>query len=227
MERENLAEKNRESEEPKSENRSSFRTLLTSVLFSMSGPIVLGLGLMVGRSSTQIADFARRTAELIALVIALITFCITENNSEKSEDEKEIIKKKSNILVGIIMCVSGLLMLLILLVFGQKDKGNVIPALVIALLGVTFNSFFFFRYAGLYKKTGNSILEVQGRLYGAKSLVDLVVTSSLMVILFFPKSDASAIIDRIGTFFVSAYMLFCGIRTIRDAVVQKRKLVER
>lgn len=36
----------------------NFRTLLTYVLFSMSGPIVLGLGLMVGRSSTQIADFA-------------------------------------------------------------------------------------------------------------------------------------------------------------------------
>ncbi len=209
-----------EKEELNGKDRKSFRTLLTSVLLSASGPIVLGAGLMVGHSSTQIADFARRTAELIALIVALVTFCMTENKPQLAKAQQEAIKKKGNVIVGIIMCVSGLLMLLILFVFGQKDKGNVVPALIISLLGVLFNSIFFIRYTTLFKKTGNSILEVQGRLYGAKSLVDVCVSSSLAIILIFPLSNASVIFDRIGTFVVSVYMIFCGIRTIREVYVR-------
>ena len=131
----------------------AFKTLLTSVLFSAYGPVVLGAGLMVGHSSTQIADFARRTAELIALIVALVSFCITEDNEKLSDTEKAAVKKRGNTLVGAIMCLSGVLMLLVLLVFGRKDKGNVVPALIIALLGAVFNSFFFFRYTHLFKKT--------------------------------------------------------------------------
>ena len=199
-------------------DKKAFRTLLTSVLFSASGPIVLGIGLTVGHSSTQIADFARRSAELLALITALIVFVITDNNPQMEEEAKEGLKKKGNILVGMIMCISGLLMLLILLVFGQKEKGNVIPAMVISLLGVIFNSFFFFRYTALYQKTGNSILRVQGRLYGAKSLVDVCVTVSLAIILILPGSSLSVIFDAVGTFVVSVYMIYCGIRTVREAI---------
>ena len=47
------------------EKKSGFRTLLISVLMSSYGPIILGLGLRVGHSSTQISDFTRRTAELL------------------------------------------------------------------------------------------------------------------------------------------------------------------
>ncbi len=48
------------------EKKSGYRTLLLSVLMSAYGPVILGLGLRVGHSSTQIADFTRRTAELLA-----------------------------------------------------------------------------------------------------------------------------------------------------------------
>ena len=47
------------------DKRSGYRTLRLSVLLSAPGPLVLGLGLMVGHSSTQISDFTRRTAELM------------------------------------------------------------------------------------------------------------------------------------------------------------------
>lgn len=50
--------------------QSGERTLLASVLLSSPGPIVVGAGLLIGRSSTQLADFIRRTAELAAIVVS-------------------------------------------------------------------------------------------------------------------------------------------------------------
>ena len=38
--------------------RSGARTLLLSVLRSLPGPLVVGLGLLVGRSATQLADLS-------------------------------------------------------------------------------------------------------------------------------------------------------------------------
>ena len=76
------------------EKKSSFRTLLLSVLFSASGPIVLGLGLMVGHSSTQIADFTRRTAELLALIVALIVYAVTNRRQDMEDVQKKEWEKK-------------------------------------------------------------------------------------------------------------------------------------
>ena len=64
------------------EKKSGYRTLLLSVLMSSYGPVILGLGLRVGHSSTQIADFTRRTAELSALIVAFIIYAVTNKRQE-------------------------------------------------------------------------------------------------------------------------------------------------
>ena len=143
------------------DKKSGFRTLLLSVLMSSYGPVILGLGLRVGHSSTQIADF-------------------TTNN---------------------------------------EDKGNVIPALVIALLGVVANGIFWRRYSALYRRQGNAILGVQARLYGAKTAVDTCVVTALTAVLIFPGTETAYWLDRIGSLLVAVYMIRCGIRTIREQKV--------
>lgn len=57
--------------------KSGSRTLLLSVLMSAPGPLVVGLGLLAGRSSTQIADFVRRSAELLAIIMAFAVYRMT------------------------------------------------------------------------------------------------------------------------------------------------------
>ena len=42
--------------------KSESRTLLWSVIMSSPGPLVVGLGLIAGRSSTQLADFGESAA---------------------------------------------------------------------------------------------------------------------------------------------------------------------
>lgn len=51
-------------------HKSGERTLLASVVLSSPGPVVVGIGLFLGKSSTQLADFIRRSAELIAIIVS-------------------------------------------------------------------------------------------------------------------------------------------------------------
>ena len=198
------------------EKKSSFRTLLLSVLFSASGPIVLGLGLMVGHSSTQIADFTRRTAELLALIVALVVYAVTNKRQDMAEERKKDLERKGNLFTGTIMCISGLSMLVLAVLSTDGDKGNVIPAMVIAFMGVVANAIFWRRYTTLAHRQGNSILGVQARLYGAKTAVDVCVTSALAAVLAFPGTGVSYWLDKAGTVLVSLYMIRCGIKTILE-----------
>lgn len=198
------------------EKKSSFRTLLLSVLFSAFGPIVLGLGLMVGHSSTQIADFTRRTAELLALIVALVIYAVTNRRQDMAEERKKDLERKGNLFTGTIMCISGLSMLVLAVLSTDGDKGNVIPAMLIAFMGVVANAIFWRRYTTLARRQGNSILGVQARLYGAKTAVDVCVTSALAAVLAFPGTGVSYWLDKAGTALVSLYMIRCGIKTILE-----------
>ena len=204
------------------EKKSGYRTLLISVLMSSYGPVILGLGLRVGHSSTQIADFTRRTAELLALVVAFIVYAVTNRRQDMAESQKQELERKGNLFTGVIMCVSGLSMLMLSVLSADTDKGNVIPALAIAFLGVVANSIFWRRYTSLYRKQGNAILGVQARLYGAKTAVDVCVVTALAAVLIFPGTKASFWLDRIGSMLVSLYMIRCGILTIMEQNKLKR-----
>ena len=199
------------------EKKSGFRTLLISVLMSSYGPIILGLGLRVGHSSTQISDFTRRTAELLALIAALVVYTITNKRGDMDAAQKDALERKGNTFTGTIMCISGLSMLVISFIPTDNDKGNVIPALLIAFLGVVANTIFWRRYTSLYRKDGNAILGVQARLYGAKSTVDSCVTLALATVFLFPGTKASYWVDCVGSVLVSLYMLRCGIKTIMES----------
>lgn len=190
--------------------------MLMSILMSSPGPLIVGYGLMVGKSSTQLADFVRRSAELIALIVAYLTFRMT-NQIGMEPVKKHQLERRSNLFVGSAMCLSGISMLLIVLFSDKNEQGNVIPGLAVALMGVIANTIFWLRYSKLGREQNNSILLVQSRLYRAKSLVDLCVTTALLVVLIAPGSAIAAHFDRFGSAVVAVYLCWCGIRTIAEA----------
>ena len=201
------------------DKKSGFRTLLLSVIFSAWGPVVLGIGLTVGRSSTQLSDFTRRTAELLALIVALIVYVRTNREGGMEEDRKRLLERRGNFFSGVIMCVSGLSMILLTLFSDGEDKGNVLPAMIVAFLGVVANSIFWRRYTALFRRQGNAILGVQARLYGAKTAVDVCVVLALAAVLLFPGTKVSYWVDMAGSLLVSLYMIRCGIKTIREQTI--------
>lgn len=192
------------------------RTLLLSVLMSAPGPLILGLGLLEGHSSTQIADFVRRSAELLAIIMAYATYLVTTRDSMTDPNRRARVERFSNLFVGAMMCLGGSLMLVLALLADSEDKGNVIPALAIAVMGVVANTLFWRKYARLNRAEPNPILAVQVRLYRAKSLVDGCVTLALLSVLLLPGSPVSACLDRMGSAVVAVYLVFCGMQTIRE-----------
>lgn len=192
------------------------RTLLASVLLSSPGPLVLGIALLFGRSSTQIADFVRRTAELGALIVSLIVFRIVHKDAEPDPERKIRLENLANLSVGTAMCLSGAAMLLIAFLSVEAEKGNVIPAMVIACLGVITNSFFWLRYRKLNREQPNAILSVQSNLYLAKSIVDSCVVLSLAFITLAPASSLTGYVDLGGSVVVAGYLIINGAGTIRE-----------
>lgn len=198
------------------QTKSGTKTLLWSVLMSAPGPLIIGLGLFVGRSSTQIADFVRRSSELLAIIMAYVVYKITTKDGVCDITKKEKLEKFSNLFVGAMMCLGGSLMLLLAFVSENEDKGNVIPGLAIALLGVIANTIFWRKYTKLNKQEPNAILAVQARLYRAKSLVDSCVTVALLSVVLLPNSPLSYYLDLIGSVTVALYLIWCGIQTIAE-----------
>jgi len=200
--------------------KSGGKTLLWSVIMSAPGPLVVGLGLMAGRSSTQLADFVRRSSELLAIIMAYVTYRLTTRDGQTDLVKKVRLERISNLFVGAMMCLGGSIMLVLAFVSENTDKGNVIPGLSIAILGVIANTIFWRRYAKLNRAEPNAILAVQARLYRAKSLVDCCVTISLLSVALAPETMLSYWLDTIGSVIVAAYLVFCGVQTIRERIKQ-------
>lgn len=203
------------------DKKSGSKTLLWSIIMSSPGPLVVGLGLLAGRSTTQIADFVRRSAELLAIIMSFVVYRTVMKKD--AVDEAKRLERASNIFVGTMMCLAGTIMAILALTMSNEDKGNVIPGLAIALLGVSANSIFWIKYTRLNRAEQNAILAVQARLYRAKTLVDMSVTVALFSVLVAPQSAVSHWLDLIGSFIVAVYLIWCGIQTIYEELQPKAK----
>lgn len=192
------------------------RTLLWSMIMSAPGPLVVGLGLLSGRSATQLADFFRRSSELLAIIMSFLAYRITSRISPEDEARRRRIERLCNLFVGAMMCLGGSIMLVLAFATRNSDKGNVIPGLAIAVMGVIANTIFWRRYTRLNRQSPNPILAVQARLYRAKSLVDLCVTAALLSVLLAPGTPFSDGLDLVGSVIVAVYLIFCGVRTVLE-----------
>lgn len=183
---------------------------------SAPGPLIIALGLKGSSSATQLADFFRRSAELLAIIASFIVYLVTNGKRIFTESEKAKTERASNIFVGLMMCLSGIIMLIIALFMQSTDKGNVLHGLAIAIMGVIANSIFWIKYTRLSKDTDNAILNVQSKLYRAKALVDICVCIALLSIWILPNSPLSYYLDIISSAVVSLYLIKCGWDTVKN-----------
>lgn len=199
-----------------STRKSGSKTLLWSVIMSAPGPLVVGISMVMGKSSTQTADFVRRSAELLAIIVSFFVYRATTKDGFTDEGKKQRLERNTDFFVGLCMCLGGAMMLLLALTPGSQETGNVIPGLCIAIMGVIANCIFWIRYSRLGKESNNSILLVQSKLYRAKTLVDGCVTAALLAVALFPASPVSRYLDKAGSAVVAVYLILTGIRTIRN-----------
>lgn len=200
-------------------DRHGHRTLLASVLLSAPGPLVLGLGLVVGQSTTQIADFVRRTVELAATLVSLWVF--RSIKGLPPSDERRIrLERRVDFYVGMAMLISALAMayLTVIGLIYQVEKGNVIPALIIAVLGVISNGIMAVNYRAANAKAPSGILKAQGALYRTKTLVDGCVSCALIIVIF-SGGMVRTWADFAGGMIVTMVLLYNGVKMLRKRFV--------
>lgn len=187
----------------------SERTLLVSLLMSAPGPILTGIAAASSYSATQLADFLRRTVELVALFVAWWVFRKRQQGS-MAESASRRLEHAAHMTVTASMGCSGAAMAIVGVyrLFNYEVSGSVTLGLVIAALGLIANTAFWWRYRSLFRKRPDPVIAGQERLYRAKALVDLVVVGALTAVAVIPTHPATHYIDAVGSILVSVYLFF-------------------
>ena len=195
------------------------RTLLVAVLLSMWAPLATGIAVLLSRSTTQLADFLRRSIQLVALIVSWAVFRRLAGNPDLESSYRRRLERAATGLVAAALCISGgaIIGLALYRVGSFTPGGNAIPGLVVATLGAVTNSWFWRRYSRLVREQYDSILEAQRRMYGAKTLVDLGVMVALAAVVLAPSHPATRYVDIAGSLGVALYMMWSGLETARTS----------
>lgn len=205
------------------------KTLLIALLLSAPGPLVTGLAAISSQSTTQLADFIRRSMELVASFLSWWVFRRLHQHTELSKAEQSRLEQIAGFSVAAAMICSGIVMLIVaisrLSVF--EPGGKVIPGLVIAVLGLITNVWFWRRYTVLTREQYSSVIAAQQKLYRAKAIVDLCVVAALAAVAIAPTHPATPYVDILGSIAVAVYLLWNGLRLARSHLGDVRGLVHR
>lgn len=189
------------------------KTMLTAIILSAPGPLATGIPAILSRSATQIADFIRRTTELIAIIISWQVYKKIHQRDEDF-DYKEKLVRISKMAVTIAMVLTGITMFSIGIArfFTNDVSGKVALGLFTAIIATVFNTFFSLKYKALARDFNNPIIKGQYKLYKAKAYVDVVVVIALATVFIAPKSELARYVDAIGCIAVAIYLLYNGIK---------------
>ena len=194
------------------------KTLLISLLLSAPGAIATGIPAITSHSATQIADFLRRSAELIALFVSWWVYHKLQRSIEPDDAYRARMERLANLTVALAMICSGTAMLVVGVtrLFVHRASGNVIMGLIIAVLGVLTNVWFWWRYSHMAREGFNSVIAGQQKLYRAKSSVDLCVVIALTTVVVAPGHPVTRYVDAFGCIIVAGYLLYNGLGMIRQ-----------
>lgn len=196
------------------------KTLIAALLLSMWAPLTTGIAVILSHSTTQLADFIRRSVELMALFISWRVFRYVEKGRGVSLEQKARLEKIAGVSVATALCTSGLIMLIVTLTRIEtfEPGGNVYPGLVIAVLGLITNSWFWRRYTKMTREHYNPVIDSQRLMYRAKAVVDCCVIIALASVAIDPAAPATRYIDALGSVAVSMYLVWSAAGTLKTTL---------
>jgi divalent metal cation (Fe/Co/Zn/Cd) transporter len=198
-----------------SQKSSREKTLLTSVLLSSPAPLVTGIAFITSQSTTQLADFIRRSIELTALFVAWWVFRRLHREKAPDAPHRTRLELAAGLSTATAMVASGVVLLVVALsrMSEFEPGGSVILGLTIAALGVIVNGGFWRRYARFAREKHSAVIDAQHRLSRAKTSVDVGVVGALAIVAVAPGSPAARYVDVLGSVIVAIYLLWSGLRT--------------
>ncbi|MBN2393696.1 MAG: cation transporter [Anaerolineae bacterium] len=205
------------------------KTLLTALLLSTPGPLVTGLATLSSHSSTQLADFIRRDMELVALFLSWWVFRQLQRNVALTKADQSRLEHTANLSVAGTMLCSGIVMAIVALsrMSTYEPGGKVISGLIIAVLGLITNGWFWRRYTVLTREQYSSVIAAQQSLYRAKASVDLCVVTALTAVAIAPAHPVTRYVDILGSVIVAGYLLWNGLRMAQTHLGDVKTLFQR
>lgn len=191
------------------------KTLLAALLLSVWAPLATGVAVILSHSTTQLADFIRRTVELVALFVSWWIFRYLFRKKKPGPGERARLEKFAGLVTAAALGCSGMVILAVALtrLTAFEPGGNVYPGLAIAGLGFLTNAWFWRRYTRLTREQYSPIIAAQRQLYQAKAFVDLGVITALASVAISPTHPVTRYIDIMGSIMVVMYLLWSGART--------------
>lgn len=197
------------------------RTLLAAVLLSLWAPLATGIAVMTSRSTTQLADFVRRTVELAALVISWWVFRLCRRRPDIAHRSRARMELAAGLSVAAALGSSGIVMLALGLSRLRTfvPGGNVYPGLAIATLGLITNLWFWRRYTSLGRGEYSPVIDAQRQLYLAKALADICVITALTAVAAAPAHPVTGRVDALGSVALAAYLIYSAAQTARTQLI--------
>ncbi len=198
------------------------KTLRVALLLSVWGPLATGIAMMMSHSTTQMADFVRRSVQLVALFTSWYVFHRLVKTKGLLSDPELSLEKVAGFSVAVAMGCSGVIMLVLALsrLSDHQPGGNVYLGLAIAVAGFIVNAWFWRRYWTLDHELHTSVIRAQWRLYRAKTFVDLCIITALAAVAVAPAHVVTLYIDLLGSMVVAMYLLWSGINAWRETRAQ-------
>ena len=201
----------------KSRSRSSERTLLSALLLSAPGPALISYAAMTSGSATQLADFLRRSAELVATFVSWMVYRKLRKDQIEDIHEIERLERLSSTTVAIAMSLSGMALLAVGIgrLFSHEIGRKPVMGLIIALLGALVNTWFWRKYRSMNHQDPDPVIGAQQRLYRGKAVVDLTVVTALAAVTLAPAHSLTRYLDAGGSMAVAGYLLYMGVKYLR------------
>ncbi len=187
------------------------RTLRAAWIISSGAPLVTGFAFYLSGSVSVLADFFRRTLELMVL---FSNWLIYKKILKSEEAEKKIdTKKLEGYAARGVMVVMAISFFVIFFnaVTQLKDPeplGEIWAAMTIGILGIVVNGGFWWKNRSLAKKEESSIFFAQWKLYRAKSLMDITLIIILSSSRIFEDYPLSLYFDPVGSIIMSFFLLY-------------------
>ena len=189
------------------------RTLVWSLALSAWGPPVTALAVVLSHSTTQLADFVRRTTELVAIAVAYLAHRRTAATdvpaSVRLRWEARALRATRATLT-----VSGVAIATLAVARGTtfRPGGPLWIGLTVAALGLLVNAGFWRRYVRLEGLAPDPVVASQRILFRAKCLVDAAVVASLTTAMLASGRPVARGADLAGSLAVAAYLLWSATR---------------
>lgn len=191
------------------------RTLAWSLALSAWGPPVTLVAVVLGRSTTQLADFVRRSTELAAIAVAYLAHRRTAA-SDVPPSTRVRWEARARWATRAALTSSGAAIATVAIVRGSdvRPVGPLWIGLTVAALGLLVNAGFWRRYARLARRRPDAVVASQRVLFRAKCLVDAGVVASLATAWLASGRPLARWADLVGALLVACYLLWSAARAV-------------